>query len=25
VGSIIHSTADDDVRLVMVHAVGNPN
>jgi len=25
VGSIIHSTADDDDRLVFVHAVGNPN
>lgn len=25
VGSIIHSTADDDARLVFVHAVGNPD
>lgn len=25
VGAIIHSTADDDARLIFVHAVGNPN
>jgi len=25
VGAIIHSTADDDARLISVHAVGNPD